>query len=137
MSLIIFILFILFVPAVIHDHLEKKRKINRSGIDNKDPASAVRAMFPYTLKWLKIYGIEITNRPFNAFIAQVQTDISKEYACRYISMLTLWKEAAYSNHAITEQQRSEMVTFMKDTIEITKKRISLTDKVKIRFNPAL
>lgn len=137
LSLIIFILLILFVPAVIHDHLEEKRKINRSGIDNKDPASAVRAMFPYTLKWLKIYGIEITNRPFNAFIAQVQTDISKEYACRYISMLTLWKEAAYSNHAITEQQRSEMVTFMKDTIEITKKRISLTDKVKIRFNPAL
>lgn len=137
LALILLILLILFVPAVIHDKLEKKRHRNRIGIYDEDPATAVRAMFPYIAKWLKVYGIEFTNMPFSAFTVQVKDRISEQYAFEYDKMLSVWKEAAYSNHRITEEHRSEMFAFMNDTIELTKNKISRTEKARVRFRLAL
>ena len=92
---------------------------------------------PYIAKWLKVYGIEFTNMPFSAFTVQVKDRISEQYAFEYDKMLSVWKEAAYSNHRITEEHRSEMFAFMNDTIELTKNKISRTEKARVRFRLAL
>ena len=131
------ILLILFVPAVIHDRLERKRKRVRAGMDSADPAQAVRAMFPYAVRWLKAYGVQMQNQPFASLRPQVGTLMDGEYATTYDRMVTLWKEAAYSDREITEEHRQEMTRFVEQTVKLTRSKMNWKKKANVRFRLAL
>ena len=135
--LVLITLLILFVPSVIHDRLEKKRKKNREGIDSDDPATAVRAMFPYAVRWLGAYGLGGRDRLFSAYTEEAEKEISYSYARQYEKMLELWNEAAFSDHEITAGRCEEMRSFMDMTVKMTKEKISRKEKAKVRFRLAL
>ena len=137
LALVLLTLLILFVPSVIHDRLEKKRKKNRAGIDSDDPAEAVRAMFPYTVRWLRVYGLDGRETMFSAYTAKAEKEISFSYARQYEKMLELWNEAAFSDHEITMGRSEEMRSFMDMTIQMTKEKISRKERAKVRFRLAL
>jgi hypothetical protein len=128
---------ILFIPAVIHDRLEKKRKRNRMGLASQDNARAICAMFPYSVKWLKVRGLEDGNVTFAGMTGSVREITGEEYAGRYVKMLELWKEAAYSDHEMQTGDRQEMESFMKETMEMVKSELSFSQKADVRFKYAL
>ncbi|MDO4860839.1 MAG: hypothetical protein Q4A48_07450 [Bacillota bacterium] len=136
-GLIILTALILFIPAVIHDRLEKKRRKNRAGIDSKDPREAIRAMFPYAVRWLKESGVQTGNVPFASLKEDVRGKEGEAYSGRYSEMLKLWKEAAYSDHALNEDNKNEMKSFMNDTIEKVRGKLDLKGRLRVRFRTAL
>ena len=130
-------LMILFIPAFIHDRLEKKRRKNRGGIDSGDNAVAIRSMFPYALRWLKVYGIDVVMKDFGDVARDVRYNTPESFSSRYESMLALWKEAAFSEHEMSDESRQSMQEFLDEAVRLTKEQADWRKKLSIRFRYAL
>lgn len=115
----------------------KRRAQNRRGIDSKDPREAVAAMFPYTVRWLRGYGIEQTDAAFTSMLPSLREKFADPYPDRFCLMYNVWSEAAYSDHDIPEENRWLMETFMKDTIDQINDRCKFREKIKLRLRHAL
>ena len=107
---------------IFRQRLRRKQLANREGIDSEDPDKAITAMFPYAVRWLQPAGIEPAGKPFDALTPVIRADLSDQYADSYEEMYELWKEAAYSDHEMTEDDRGRMKTFLQDTIEMVRSR---------------
>ena len=128
---------ILFVPAVIHDRLEKKRRAIRGDIGSDDPTDAVRAMFPYTVRWLAVCGLALSNKSFADYDADIRQMESDSYADEYTEMYKIWRQAAYSSLPVSEADRASMKDFMDKTIDMVKEKTGLRGKLDIRFRRTL
>lgn len=115
--------------AVVCHRIRKRQQKNRAGLDSRDPRTAIVAMFPYTIKWLQPAGIEPQGKPFETLVPVIRADVSEEYADRYTEMYELWKEAAYSDHEMTEDGRSEMNSFMTDTMNMIREKSDLKTRL--------
>lgn len=115
--------------------LKKRIDMNRAGIDAVDNREAIKAMFPYCVRWLQSYGIEAAGKPFSALTPEVREEMSREYAYRYEDMYDLWQEASYSDHEMSDDQRKEMSGFMHETIDIIREGSDFKDRIltKIRY----
>lgn len=132
------LLAIAVVIMIIHLRISSRRRLNKAGINSEDPVTAVRSMFPYAVRWLRLNrGINISNSPFSELVPQVKDHMSGAYASKFEEMLHLWQIAAYSDHKITARESDIMRDFMEETISITKERLKLKDKLKARFRYAL
>ena len=109
--------------------IRKRQAENRAGLDSSDPKAAIIAMFPYSVKWLQPAGIEPMGKSFSSLIPVIRADVSDQYADRYENMYFLWEEAAYSNHEMTEEKRSEMDSFLKDTMEMIREKSNLRMRI--------
>ena len=123
--------------ALIWSRIRKRQMANRTGLDSNDPRTAIIAMFPYTVKWLQPAGIETKGKAFETLTPVIKADVSEEYADRYSDMYELWKEAAYSDHEMTEDRRSEMNSFMTDTMSMVREHSDLRSRVMNTFRYAL
>ena len=85
---------LLFIPAVIKDRAEKKSEQARAGFDDPDHAAAIKAMYLYAQRW----------RTLSDSPMEIPVDV---YA--------IWQEAAYSDHAMTAEQRETVHAFMVET----------------------
>ena len=85
---------LLFIPAVIKDRAEKKSEQARACFDDPDHAAAIKAMYLYAQRWRTL-----SNSPM-----EIPVDV---YA--------IWQEAAYSDHAMTAEQREIVHAFMVET----------------------
>jgi hypothetical protein len=132
----IVLLVLLGVAYLIHRRLAAKRRKIRAGIDSDDPAEAVRAMFPYAMRWLRAYGVNIENKPYSELRPAIKADMPARYSRNFDKMVDLWTEAAFSDHTIKEADRNDMKEFVADTIRMTKEESTLKDKLKIRFKYA-
>lgn len=122
---------------LIHRRLAKRRALYRRGITSKDPREAVTAMFPYTVRWLQGFGVDLPEPAFTSMIPSVKEKFEESYLNRFTEMYELWSEAAYSDHQVSEDSRILMNAFMKDTISTVKKNSKLKDKLRMHFRYAL
>lgn len=126
------------VILIVHMRLSSRRNRIKAGINSEDPVIAVRSMFPYAVRWLRLNrGIDISNMPFSELVPQVRDHMAGAYADQYEKMLQLWQLAAYSDHKITPKDSDSMRDFMEDTIELTKEKLKFKDRLKARFRYAL
>lgn len=131
------VLAILVALFLLHRRLSRKRKKIREGLDNRDPNIAIGAMFPYAVRWLRCYGIDASNMAFADIIPEIKTGVGRDYSERYSKMLGLWREAVFSDHKLTDENRIIMSAFMKDTMTMARKKANWKEKLKIRFKYAL
>lgn len=117
--------------------ISKKRKALREGIDSHDPKTAVTAMFPYTVRWLRAGGIDTDAHPFSDLAPYIAGEYSQDYANRYRRMYVLWREAAYSDHDIDDASKKSMEEFLKDTTEMIKEKLSFTEKLRLMLKYSL
>jgi len=137
-GLIIFAVLALGAAAfLIYRRISRKRAFNRKGIDSKDAREAITAMFPYACRWLQGYGIEQPEPSFESMAPALQTEFSESYATLFSDMYSVWNEATYSDHEVSERTRLVMETFMKDTIEQVNKKCKFMDKLKLKLKYAL
>ena len=111
--------------GILIKRIRDRQAENRAGLDSSDPKKAIIAMFPYAVKWLQPAGIETTGKTFSSLMPVIRADVSEEYAERYKEMYTLWQEAAYSDHEMTEECRNKMSSFMSDTIDMIRDKTNL------------
>ena len=129
-----------FLGAVIYfitRNYKRRQAVVRRGLDSKDPREAVTAMFPYSVRWLKAAGLETREEPFSAMTDSIRRVYDQGYASRFDEMYTLWREAAYSNHDISEDDRAAMDSFTKDTVTIVTDKLKTWQKLRMRFKHAL
>lgn len=125
---------------LIAKRLKKKQKAVRAGLDSKDPKTAVTAMFPYSVRWLRACGIRSEDTREDTFAALgpiVAREFTGDYGRRFGSMYDLWKEAAYSDHAVSEENANDMKSFMGDTVKLAQTKCTFKDKLKIKFKYTL
>ena len=122
---------------VVMRRVRKRQAEHRAGIDSADPKEAIVAMFPYAVRWLQPTGIDILGKPFPSLLPVIRSDLSEEYADRYEGMYEMWKEAAYSDHDMSEDNRSEMKSFLDETISLFKDNSDLQSRVTAAVRYAL
>lgn len=101
----------LFVPSVWRDKLQKRRAVSRAGLDDPDPAAAVRAALPYALRWLALGGLSPRNVPLGEYAGEIGERFSPALQAEFTAILPLWQEAAYSDHPMGEAQRVAAQSF--------------------------
>ena len=117
--------------------IRKRQAEHRAGIDSPDPREAIVAMFPYAVRWLQPAGIDVTGKTFASLTPMIRADVSEQYAERYTGMYELWKEAAYSEHDMTEASRGEMKSFLGDTMKMINDKSDIGTKIRNKVKYAL
>lgn len=107
---------ILFIPALIKDRAAKLREKNRAGIYDEDNAAAIKAMYLYTARLRKL-----SSAP-GGIPAEV-------YA--------VWQEAAYSDHAMTAEQRKIVHDYMAQTAKTVWEGSNFRQRFAIRYRIGL
>lgn len=140
LGLVIALLIIAVIAAAVFllwRKIDRKRKALREGIDSHDPRTAVTALFPYTVRWLKAGGIDTDAHPFSELTPYIAGEYSQDYANRYRKMYILWREAAYSDHRIDEQTKNSMAEFLRDTSEMIKEKLTFAEKLRVMLKYSL
>ena len=107
---------LLFIPAVIKDRAEKKSEQARAGFDDPDHAAAIRAMYLYVQRWRRL-----SDSPM-----EIPVDV---YA--------IWQEAAYSDHALTAEQREIIHSYMVETVTTVWNAADQKKQLHIRYRICL
>lgn len=136
---IIFLIIAALAAALImyRRRLSKRRAALMAGLDSPDPRTAVVAMFPYSVRWLRAFGVAPGIATFSGMLPAVRSEFPDNYARRYSDMYELWSEAAYSEHDVTEETRRDMDSFMKDTIERVTEKCGFREKMRLATRYAL
>ena len=128
------------VAFIIIRNYKRRQALVRKGLDSKDPREAVTAMFPYSVRWIKAAGLEspeTREEPFSAMTDDIRRVYDGGYASRFDEMYSLWREAAYSDHDISEDDRAAMDRFTKDTVTVVSDKLKTGQKLRMRFKHAL
>ena len=80
----------------------------RTKFKSTDISYAIINMFLYLTKNLKIGGLKIPNKDYLKYAEQIEKTASENSRENYERAVTLWQEAAFSEHVMTENQREEM-----------------------------
>lgn len=132
LPLIIFLLILAglgVVAFLLYQRYKKRRAANREGIDSDDPRTAIVAMFPYAIRWLKAADLDVAGKNFASLVDPLRKDISEQYAKYYSSMYVLWREAAYSDHEMQEEKKYAMNEFMEETANMVKRDLDWKGKI--------
>lgn len=113
-ALLLLTLLLLFVPAAVRDRARKKRERNRAGIDDADPAAAIRAMYLHSRRWLRL-------KP---------EPVPEEIAA-------LWLLAAYSEHPLTDGQRQQMAQYLTQVEQRVWQSATRRERLRIRYRLCL
>ena len=67
----------------------------------------------------------------------VSKAFSADYGNRFDSMYSLWKEAAYSDHDISEADRLAMDRFTKETVALVSEKWNTLQRLRMIYKHAL
>ena len=136
-ALILTVLLILLIPSILADRLNKRIERNRAGMDDVNCSAAIHAMFLYAVQWLRASGVEPGNVNFTEWTLRLADTMPEGYSERYLKVVPLWQEAAFSGHVLSEAQRETMYQFLRETGQAVWDRATLRQRMQIRFRYAL
>lgn len=136
-AVLIAVLLLLFIPAVWNDRLHKRAERERAGIEDENHAVSIRAMFLYAVRWLQSYGVTPGNVNYGAWPAALQDAMSEDYQQEFEAILPLWREAAYSDHEMTAQQRKAVRAFLKRTGDEIWEKADWRERLRLQYRCAL
>ena len=134
---IILILLILFIPAILIDKLRKRAELERAGIESDNYAVSICAMFLYAVRWLNSYGIKPDNVNYADWMQQLKEYMSEDYLNSYDEAVSIWYEAAFSNHEMTAQQRETVRAFLIKTGDEIWKKATHKQRLLIKYRYGL
>lgn len=126
-------LLVLFIPAVINDRYNKRVSRNRMGLQDKNNAAAVKAMFLYALKWLEIGGYSRNNLPLLESAYSLPENMRSEFC----NALNIWQEAVYSVHDIDNEKRETVRQFADECRDYALSDKKAIQKLRIKYKYAL
>ena len=103
--LVVALLLVPFLPFLLLTRARRCTEEKLAEFSVPDNAAAIRAMFVHIMDWLREGGLKTDNRPFSAYKEAVEELLGRQYAERFGKAVPLWQEAAYSAHAMTDEQR--------------------------------
>ncbi len=114
--LAIALLLVPFLPFLLFTRARRRTEERQAEFGVSDNAAAIRAMFLHIMDWLREGGLKTENRPFSAYERAVEELLGGQYAERFRKAVSIWQEAAYSAHAMTDEQRFSVQELLDITV---------------------
>ena len=105
MLLIVVLLVVPFLPFLLGSRARRRTAEKRAAFADADNAAAIRAMFAHTMDWLRSGGLQTDNRPYSQCGEAIKAITDADYAAQFADAVPIWQEAAYSGHAMSDEQR--------------------------------
>jgi len=103
----------------------------RAIFDSADCSAAINGMFRHLMQWLVEFGLKPCNCNYDGYASQLEPMLSAGYAKEYLGAVDLWQKAAYSNHAMTEDDKKRMRLFLNTTVGIIAKKVNPLTRARI------
>ncbi len=122
-----------FFPFLLVNRAKRRAEELHGAFADADNAAAIRAMFAHTMDWLRAGGLQTENRPYAQCAAAVEALTSAAYAARYAQTAPIWREAVYSDHAMTDAQREAVRALLDETAETIYEKASRRARLRMRY----
>lgn len=130
------LLLILFLPAIWLDKLHRRMEEYQIGIKSANPRTSILASFRYLMRWLSADGFEQNAVPYTQLDLH-GARLPEELLARYPQAASVWQEAAYSTHEMTQEQRDIVYIFMRDAIRKIWEGQTRRGKLRLKYRFAL
>ena len=127
------VLVVPFLPFLALNRAKRRASQRRAAFSDSDNAAAIRAMFLHTVDWLRAGGLKTENRPFSRCSEAVAAITSPEFAAKYTEAAIIWREAAYSNHAMTDEQREKVRALLDEAAETLYEKADRPTRLRMKY----
>jgi len=131
--LVVALLVVPFLPFLLLNRARRRAEERRAAFSGADNAVAIRAMFAHTMDWLRAGGLDTENRPFAACVDAVEALTSPDLAARYAAAVSIWQEAAYSDHTMTAEQRQTVRELLDTTAATLYEKADARTKFRMKY----
>lgn len=130
---VIALLVVPFFPFLLLNRAKRRAAETNAALHAADNAAAIRAMFAHLMDWLCRCGLQTENRPFVQCAEAVGALLPEGYAARYADAASIWQEAAYSDHSMTDAQRQTVDLLLHDTEAILYARAGRWMRFRLKY----
>ena len=122
-----------FAPFLFFNAKRKQSLARRAAFASPDCAEAIRAIFLHLTAYLDACGMGAGNRSFSRWPERLSGHMPTDYIREYRYAASLFSEAAYSTHPMTEEQRTNMEKFLDETERILYDEAGWKQKLRLKY----
>ena len=126
-----------FVPFLFFNAKRKQSLARRAAFASPDCAEAIRAMFLHLTAYLDACGMGAGNRSFSRWPERLSGHMPTDYVQKYRYAASIFSEAAYSTHPMTEEQRADMEKILDETERILYDEAGWKQKLRLKYMECL
>jgi hypothetical protein len=126
-----------FLPFAYGNARRKKAREARRLFQSENPGEALCAMFRHAAKYLENGGFGGGNLPYRQWPESWNDRLPEAYQKQYAACAALFEEAAYSDHAATEEQKEQTRLFLSETERIFFDEADWKEKLRLRYGKCL
>ena len=115
--------------------MRRRRVLRRRGeqFENENTSDAICWRFAHCDRLLKKLGLDRGCGSMLALTPRVTEQLGEEYGAQFEHMALLNREALFSRHEMTQEQRGEMADFCDKTTEILKERTKPMRRLRLKW----
>lgn len=115
---IVSLLLLLLIAYLIYRLLKRRKAllVLKASFAVKDHGEAIRRMFAYTMKILGKAGLNRGNGSLLDLFDVIEAKVNQETALHYVEAALIQREAVFSRHELTAEQRETVKQFMAESI---------------------
>ena len=122
-----------FTPFLFFNAKRKRSLARRAAFASPDCAVAIRAMFLHLTAYLDACGMGAGNRSFSRWPERLSGHMPTDYIREYRYAASIFSEAAYSTHPMTEEQRTDMEKILDETERILYDEAGWKQKLRLKY----
>lgn len=122
-----------FLPFVLLNRRRKKALDARKAFESGNVSEAIFAIFQHVTAWLEAMGYGKGNAPYAAW----STELTPGYAARFAACEKLFEEAAYSTHAMKEEDRQQALALLNETEQSLQQRADWKQRLGLKYKECL
>ena len=131
------VLVVPFLPFALLNARRRKTLATREAFRSGPVPEAVCAIFRQVIAWLEATGNGAENRLYSRWTPVVSERISADYGTRFGACALLFEEAAYSDHALGEEQRQQVLDLLRETEETLLARSDRWQRLRLKYKECL
>ena len=126
-----------FLPFLWLNARRKKALEARRAFGSEQVSEAVCAIFQQVIAWLEAMGFGAGNLPYREWTQHLPGDLPPGYEQRFSRCAALFEEAAYSSHALVEEQRQQMLDLLHETEQAMLDRADRKQRIRLKYGACL
>ena len=129
--------FLPLMPLMALAARRKKALAAKRAFQSGDVSEAVCAAFRQTAAWLEAMNLGAGNLPYRAWETRLEEVMPPEYAARFGQCAALFEEALYSDHALEEDARRQVLELLDETERLLTARANARQRFRLRYKECL
>ncbi|MBR6184866.1 MAG: DUF58 domain-containing protein [Clostridia bacterium] len=126
-----------FLPFLWLNAHRKKALEARKAFSSQNAGEAVYAIFQQVIAWLEAMGLGAGNLPYREWTFRLPSGMQPGYEQRFSECAALFEEAAYSDHALSEEQRGQALSLLDETERALYARADWKQRLRLKYGDCL